>query len=257
MKKALLTTILLCATTITTAQELPWFLESKHITQYKGNVKEVREYHLEMRNDPELQDTDYYFYTFANDGRVLTEYFADVGKLCHNTYYWGTNLDSVVRDGDCYSFEYYFYDTSGRLERVIYGVPGHVDTMTVIYDGRGFPVKTIGDFDSKANEPWYEWFDDGRIKGIGSKYWGKWYDYDSLGQVIRETHSDKLVVTFTYNEHGDVEQIREDPNGNCFYNHGEVTTTTYTYKYDSHGNWTEQYINGQLYIIRKITYYEQ
>ena len=225
MKKALFITIILCAMAITTsAQELPWFW---HENDYalKGHVKEVREYHIEMRGDPELQDTDYYFYTY--------------------------------RDGDCHSIEYYLYDADGRLERVIHGVYGLTDTTTIIYNERGFPVKTSWDFDSKANEPWYEWYDDGRIKGIGSKYWGKLYEYDSLGRLVKETHQDKLVVTFTYNENGDIAQIQYDPNGNLFYNKGKVTTTSYTYKYDSHGNWIEQYSGKTLEIIRTITYYNR
>ena len=128
MKKALFTTIILCAVAITSsAQELPWFW---HENDYalKGHVKEVREYHIEMRGDPELQDTDYYFYTYTPDGHILTEYFDDVDKLCHNTYYWSTHLDSIVRDGDCHSIDYYLYDADGRLERVIHGVYGLTDT---------------------------------------------------------------------------------------------------------------------------------
>lgn len=257
MKKALFITIILCVVAITSsAQELPWFW---HENDYalKGHVKEVREYHIEMRGDPELQDTDYYFYTYSPDGHILTEYFDDVDKLCHNTYYWSTHLDSIVRDGDCLSVEYYLYDADGRLERVIHGVYGLTDTTIIIYDERGFPVKTSWDFDSKANEPWYEWYDDGRIKGIGSKYWGKLYEYDSLGRLVKETHQDKLVVTFTYNENGDIAQIQYDPNGNLFYNKGKVTTTSYTYKYDSHGNWIEKYSGKTLEIIRTITYYNR
>ena len=72
MKKALFTTIILCAVAITSsAQELPWFW---HENDYalKGHVKEVREYHIEMRGDPELQDTDYYFYTYSPDGIPTT-----------------------------------------------------------------------------------------------------------------------------------------------------------------------------------------
>lgn len=256
MKKALLTTILLCAVAVTAlAQETPWFW---HLDDYtlKGSVEEVREYRIEKRDDPELQDTDYYFYTYSPDGHILTKYFNDVDKLCHNIYYWSTHLDSIIRDGDCYSIEYYLYDDNGRLERVIHGVSGHTDTMTIIYDERGFPVKTSGDFDSEANGPWYEWYDDGRIKGIGSKHWGKRYEYDSLGRLIKESYQDEHVVTYTYNEQGDIAQIQRDPNGNWYYDKGKVTTTSYTYKYDSHGNWIEQYINGCLDIIRKITYYE-
>ena len=140
---------------------------------------------------------------------------------------------------------------------MIPGVYGLTDTTTIIYNKRGFPVKTSWDFDSKANEPWYEWYDDGRIKGIGSKYWGKLYEYDSLGRLVKETHQDKLVVTFTYNENGDIAQIQYDPNGNLFYNKGKVTTTSYTYKYDSHGNWIEQYSGKTLETIRTITYYNR
>ena len=256
MKKSILTTILLCVAAVTTAQDMPWFMHESGTKQYNGTVKEVREYHIEMRGDPELQDTDYYFYTYSPDGHILTEYFNDVDKLCHNTYYWSTHLDSIVRDGDCYSFEHYYYNANGRLERVIHGVSGSIDTTTIIYDERGFPVKTCGDFDSKANEPWYEWYDNGLIKGIGSKYWGKQYEYDSLGRLIKETSQDKLVVTFTYNEQGDIAQIQHDPNGNLFYDKGKVTTTSYTHKYDSHGNWIEQYSGKTLEIIRIITYYD-
>ena len=256
MKKVLLTTILFCASAMTAlAQETPWFW---HLDDYtlKGYVKEVREYRIVMRNDPELQDTDYYFYTYSPDGHILTEYFDDVDKLCHNTYYWSTHLDSIVRDGDCHSIEYYLYDDNGRLERVIHGVNGPTDTMTIIYDERGFPVKTSGDFDSKANGPWYEWYDDGRIKGIGSKHWGKRYEYDSQGRLIKVTYQDELVVTYTYNEQGDIAQKQRDPNGHRYYNNGKVTTTSYTYKYDSHGNWIEQYSGKTLEIIRTITYYD-
>jgi hypothetical protein len=250
MKKALFTSIILCAVAITSsAQELPWFW---HENDYalKGHVKEVREYHIEMRGDPELQDTDYYFYTYSPDGHILTEYFDDVDKLCHNTYYWSTHLDSIVRDGDCHSIEYYLYDNNGRLNRVIYGVPGHIDTLTVLYDDRGFPTKTSGD---KLTKPWYEWYDDGRIKGIGSKHWSKRYEYDSLGRLKKESYQDKHVVTYTYNEQGDIALMEENSNGT---NQGKVTKTSYTYKYDSHGNWIEQYRGKTLIIIRIINYYE-
>ena len=52
------------------------------------------------------------------------------------------------------------------------------------------------------------------------------------------------------------QSFRDDPNGNPFYNKGKVTTTSYTYKYDSHGNWIEQYSGNTLKIIRTITYFD-
>ncbi len=257
MKKALLTTILLCAMAMAAAaQEMPWFWH-RDKCPLKGKVKEVRNYEIEMRNDPELQDTDYYFYTYSIDGRILTEYLNDVGKLCHNQYYWSNDrLDSIVRDGDCYSFEYYIYNADGRLHQVIHGVLSRTDTTTIIYDNRGLPVSTSGDFDSKANKTWFEWYDDGRIKGIGSKYWGKRYEYDDQGRMTTETYNDGHVETYTYNEQGDVSHIKHDPKGNTSYDFGRIAETSYTYTYDNHGNWTEEYHNGTLSVIRKITYYE-
>ncbi len=253
MKRPIPIFVFLCVASMAAAQEYPWFWHTEG-NALKGQVKEVRGYEFGWGSAP--GDTNYYCYTFAMGGRTLTEFIDDVSRFCHNTYYWSHHLDSIVRDGDCTSVEYYLYDSTDRIVQVIHGTPGNFDTTTIIYDGRGFPVTTRGDFDSQVNEPWYEWYDDGRIKGMGSKYWGKHYEYDTLGRMVKETQDGRVVLTFTYNDYGDVAQIKEDPKGNTCYNHGLATITNYTYKYDSHGNWVELYRNGKLETIRTITYFD-
>lgn len=252
MKQAVLTTILLCVVAMANAQEMPWFMHGNEAAQFKGKVKEVRAYYPEMREDPEL-DTDYYFYTYDLAGRLVSEYINNVSKICWITYYWSTHLDSIIGDGDCYSFAYYSYDANDQLEYVVSGVPSRMDTVKIIYDKRGFPVA----IDDTLNQPWYEWYNDGRYKGHGNKYWGVRYEYDSIGRLVKEIYQNGLVCIYTYNEQGDVSQKVSDPNGNLYCYHCEVTTETYTYKYDEHNNWTELYVNGVLRIIRKITYYEE
>lgn len=222
---------------------------------YKGQVKEVREYHIMMRNDEELQDTDYYFHTYSADGHLVADYINNVDMLCDNRYYWSNSrLDSIVYDGDCYSFRYYLYDSADRLTQVVTSIYGRddLDTMTIIYDQRGFPVALVSD----NNEPWFEWHDDGRLKGRGSKYWQEWYEYDSQGRVIKENKDDTYETTYTYNSQGDLirEAVRCLKPSYC--NGGWTTTTTYTYRHDARGNWTEMYQGGELKVIRKITYYD-
>lgn len=256
MKKALLTTILLCTVAMTaTAQEKPWFSPPDDCT-LNGKVKEVRYYEIEMRNDPDLQDTDYHFLTYSADGHLLSEYINDIDRLCHFTYYWSSHLDSIVRDGDCASFEQYIYNTDGRLHQVISGVPSRydADTITIIYDNRGLPISTSGDFDSKANEPWFEWDDEGRIKALGTKYWSKRYEYDSLGRMVKSYDGNTYETEYSYNEHGDLSQRKVTCKEPSYCHNGY--TVNYTYTYDSYGNWIEEYHNGELQEIRKITYYE-
>lgn len=256
MKKTVLTLAFLFAAVLTAAaQEMPWFMPKVDASQYKGKVKEVQYRYIEMRDEEELQDTDYYFYTYSREGRLLTKYINNVDGLCHISYHWSTHLDSVVYDGDCASSEIFRYDADGRLVSVI-SKTGHPDTAFIVYDSRGFPVKTEGNYDSRWNEPWYEWYDDGRIKGIGSKHWGDHYEYDDLGRLVKETNEKNRVVTYTYNKHGDVETVTSDPKGNKYYNNGKVSTSRYKYKYDSHGNWTKKYSGRTLLVVRKITYYD-
>lgn len=256
MKKTVLTLAFLFAVVLTAAaQEMPWFMPKVDASQYKGKVKEVQYRYIEMRDEEELQDTDYYFYTYSREGRLLTKYINNVDGLCHISYHWSTHLDSIVYDGDCASSEIFRYDADGRLVCVI-SKTGHPDTAVIVYDSRGFPVTTEGNFDSQWNEPWYEWYDDGRIKGIGSKHWGDHYEYDDLGRLVKETNEKNRVVTYTYNKHGDVETVTTDPKGNKYYNNGKVSTSRYKYKYDSHGNWTKKYSGRTLLVVRKINYYD-
>lgn len=259
MKKTIILYTLLLASAVALAQTnstnmpQPWFLEHT-IYPFKGQVKEVREYRIEMRNDEELQDTDYYFYSYSPEGHLVAEHFDDVDKLCDNRYYWsGGRLDSIVCDGECLSYTYYLYDSTGRLTNLLSDVTSYdLDTITIIYDQRGFPVAV----DDEHNKPWFEWYDDGRLKGMGTAYWQKWYEYDSQGRIIKETFGDTYVTTYTYNEQGDLVQIEES----CIkvpYCGGGGWTRTTTYKFDAHGNWMEEYVGTALKAIRKIIYYEQ
>lgn len=52
------------------AQEMPWFMEYQKEPTYKGQVKEIKEYYPVMREEPELQDTDYHFYTYSIDRKL-------------------------------------------------------------------------------------------------------------------------------------------------------------------------------------------
>lgn len=229
------------------AQEMPWFLPNDDASNYKGHVKEVREYDIMMRNDPELQDTDYLFRTFAPDGKLLTEYVSNVDQLCYNHYYWSDKLDSVLNDGDCGDQLYYYYDADNRLERLVRKYGGALlGANTIVTDNHGRPVA----FDDEEK---YEWYDDGKIKSIRSKYRYKQFEYDAKGRLAKETDG-KSVIRYTYNEQGDVVKMVVICNNasDC----GKGYKQTFSYTYDSHGNWTEEYWGGALKVIRKILYYE-
>ena len=62
-EKIILTITILAQTVISLAQEMPWFMEYQKGPSYKGQVKEIKEYYPIISEEPELQDTDYYFYT--------------------------------------------------------------------------------------------------------------------------------------------------------------------------------------------------
>lgn len=252
MKKTILTAILFLAVAVTSAaQEGPWFLQHNEYP-YKGQVKEVREYHIMMRNDEELQDTDYFCYVYSPEGHLLTEYINDVDILCIKKYHWSDRLDSIVCDGDCYSREYYLYDDKGRLTQVVTTVNDYVDTTTIFYDLRGLPVAARDG--NRGNDPWFEWYDDGRIKAMGTKYWTKHYEYNDKGQLVKCYEDDTQVIVYTYNEQGDV--VKECVICNKASYCGKGYKQTFSYTYDSHGNWTEEYWGGALKVIRKILYYE-
>lgn len=63
------------------AQEMPWFMEYQKEPTYKGQVKEIKEYYPVMREEPELQDTDYHFYTYSIDRKLSSEYINNVDRL--------------------------------------------------------------------------------------------------------------------------------------------------------------------------------
>ena len=238
------------------AQEMPWFMEYQKEPTYKGQVKEIKEYYPVMREEPELQDTDYHFYTYSIDRKLSSEYINNVDRLCNCKYYWNQNhsLDSILWGGDCFYLSYFIYDTNNRLEKIVHSYTnnGTYDTVTIVYNTMGYPISTIGDKYSEANKPWFEWYDNGKIKGIGSKYWYAWYEYDNKGRLAKSI-GENHTITYTYNEYDDIVEER-------IYNNEKYPTEakrifTYSYKYDEHGNWIEKYRNDKLATIRKIIYY--
>ena len=60
MKKIILTITILAQAISSMAQEMPWFMEYQKEPTCKGQVKEVKEYYPVMREESELQDTDYH-----------------------------------------------------------------------------------------------------------------------------------------------------------------------------------------------------
>ena len=207
-----------------------------------------------MREEPELQDTDYHFYTYSIDRKLLSEYINDVDRLCNCKCYWNHRLDSILWDGDCYHVNYFIYDINNRLEKIICNYNGTYDTVTIVYNHMGYPISTIGDEYSEANKPWFEWYDNGKIKGIGSEQWHSWYEYDNKGRLAKSI-SKSHTITYTYNEYDDIVEER-------IYNNEKYPTEakrvfTYSYKYDDHDNWIEKYRNDKLIIIRKIIYYQE
>lgn len=256
MKKIILTITILAQAISSMAQEMPWFMEYQKEPTYKGQVKEVKEYYPVMREEPELQDTDYHFYIYSIDRKLLSEYINDVDRLCNCKYYWNHSLDSILWDGDCFYLSYFIYDTNNRLEKIAHSYTnnGTYDTVTIVYNTMGYPISTIGDKYSEANKPWFEWYDNGKIKGIGSKYWYAWYEYDNKGRLAKSIGKSH-TITYTYNEYGDIVEER-------IYNNEKYPTEakrvfTYSYKYDDHDNWIEKYRSDKLIIIRKIIYYQE
>lgn len=254
MKRLSVILLLLCTAATAAAQERPWFWHPEECP-LKGKVKEVRCYRPAGEDhDPELPDTSYHFYTYAPGGRILSEYWDNVDQTCHATYHWSSHLDSIVYDGECAQVQRYFYDKDGRLARVLRETPGGyasdhnpVDTNTVVYDDRGFPVGV------KEEPYWYAWNDDGRVAGWGNQYFAIHYEYDSRGRLLTQRDDKGQTWTYTYNEQGDVAQIQI--HGNRF-NPDYTDTETFSYTYDIHGNWTERR-DSHDHIIRRITYYDE
>lgn len=239
--------------------ETPWFWHADEY-QLKGQVKEMKEYYVVMRKDEELQDTDYHFCTYAEDGRLLTEYVNNVDIRCYITWYWSDCLDSIVREGDCDNYEHYYYDADGRLTHVIHGglvTRSRCDTTVVIYGDRGLPVGTAGDWDSKHNGLWWQWDDEGRLTAYGSRYFRKDYEYDSQGRLVKSKDDDTFVSEYFYDWNDNLikEVVQCKKPSYC----GGGWTSTYRYILDSHGNWTHQYSVGEegetLKVIRIIEYY--
>lgn len=239
--------------------ETPWFWHADEY-QLKGQVKEMKEYYVVMREDEELQDTDYHFCTYAEDGRLLTEYVNNVDIRCYITWYWSDRLDSIVSEGDCDNYEHYYYDADGRLTHVIHGglvTRSRCDTTVVIYGDRGLPVATAGDWDSKHNGLWWQWDDEGRLTAYGSRYFRKDFEYDSQGRLVKSKDDDTYVSEYFYDWNGDLvkEVVQCKKTSYC----GGGWTSTYRYILDSHGNWTHQYAVGEegetLMVIRIFEYY--
>lgn len=241
--------------------ETPWFWHADEY-QLKGQVKELKEYYVVMREDEELQDTDYHFRTYAEDGRLLTEYISNVDMNCHITWYWSDRPDSIVREGDCDSYEHYYYDADGRLSYVIHGglvTRSRCDTTVVVYGDRGLPVGTAGDWDSKHNGLWWQWDAEERLTACGSKHWRKDYEYDRRGHLVKSTYGTTYENEYFYNENGDLIKEVEHCKDTSYCRGGWSSSTAYRYLLDSHGNWTHQYAVGEegetLMVIRIIEYY--
>ena len=100
----------------------------------------------------------------------------------------------------------------------------------VVWKETGEPIGCVGYLPSSSSNLKIE-TDQAEVGyWIARPYWGKGICTEALGLVM----------------------------DHCFvYNKGKVTTTSYTYKYDSHGNWIEKYSGKTLEIIRIITYYNR
>lgn len=72
-------------------------------------------------------------------------------------------------------------------------------------------------------------------------------------QQLQESFGLEETTTYTYNEHGDIEEVRHTKANS-------INITTYQYKYDSHGNWIEKKISSNDGLValftRDITYWE-
>ena len=236
---------------------MPWFMGHQKEPSYKGPVKEIKEYHPLIVSEPELQDTSYYFCTYSIDKKLLSVYISDVDGTLNMKYYWSNHLDSIINYGEYNSIEYYIYDTNNRLEKIVINHLDHrfYDTVIVVYNTAGYPVSTINKKYSEANKPWFEWYNNGKIKGVGSKHWQNWYEYDNKGRLTKSLWNTNNIVTYTYNDYDDIVVEEHIYNKKFLFEEKTSKKYIYSYKYDEYDNWIEKYKDGKLIAIRKITYY--
>lgn len=255
MKKALLTTILLCTVALTAAAQTivvptcrnhglkgpvhivqsAYYYETDDGYVIGGSIVEVfdpagrLQYKLDMSQDGHDEDV---YYTYDAMGRLVSETYP-AGEPYTDTYHYASDgrLVSIVR-----KFVEDFSD---------YG-----DTMTVLrYDRQGRPaeVRTNGQIE------YYQYWPNGEIKQKGNSASGFYVYYNVNGQQDSTIDLDYKYCMY-YNQNGDL--VADDLNTGTVHFRDE-----YVYDYiDEHGNWLTRTIIAsdgvKAFSRRKIIYYE-
>lgn len=257
---------------------------SAQTTSFKGKVKSLYEayYHPQILpggmiiQGTQLDSIDLYAHLNYYDlqGRSIETYSFDIDQT--------TNLHmTCMYDSIRKHSQTCIYDASGTLIRTLYctfdnqwnslEATAYIDSLlyskitwkynpqgqlteTILYNGSKQLSKTAYTYDSKGNQ----------IQEITYDHLGQMQtainrNFDDQGNITEEAHylGSRLQQkkTLEYDSHGNV--IRK----NTRYVNGIIVNQSYTYHYDSIGNWIEKIVfsdeKPQYLIWRKITYYSE
>ena len=254
MKKALLTTILLCVTLTVAAQTM--VVQTRHNHGLKGPVHIVQ--------------TAWFYDT--GDGYAIgvteVEVFDTAGRLLHtlemsqdglddNTHYTYDGLGRLLTETYSTHEPYtdtYHYNIDGRMafivRKFVEAYSQYDDTMTVEkYDSQGRPVE----LKTNGRLQYYQYWPNGEIKHKSepdTKYNAYYNECGQLDSVI-------AIAGRFYNRYNEKDDLVSEDN----YTSTAHFHSDYTYDFiDKHGNWTERTVKSEgdvnSFSRRTIIYYE-
>lgn len=255
MKKALLTTILLCAVAVTaTAQRELSVPTAAGIKGPVHVVQATRWYDYEGQDVWPLTWSDAY----GRDGLLMYEIYSTEWGDVEKTYYWKDKqgrLTDLIYYGTGKGY-HYIYSDDGRLLFIIndaHDKGDKDDTLLVTkYDGQGRTLELSSNDKTKYR---YTYYPDGQLFSAEQvDAWTRYYNRQGLEDSTRQYYGFERHV---YNEHGDeIEQI--------IINNATGDTVTVRYNYgadrDRYGNWLSMDFERDgihYYVRRHIIYYEE
>lgn len=206
-------------------------------------------------------------YEYSNDGRETTEKKYDgTGSLAYEyTYYYDADgkLEKCVRqsndDNSIKNTEYYEYDSDGKLiKKTTYDEFGNLNGYPTeySYDEFGnlteeFVIDSLTGV-KKQSKTYTNIYTDGYLSAVIKQYGNSYYklEYDSQGRLIGEADSDiEGNVKYYY---GQWEYSNYSGRMTKYISYGSVNS----YRYDSYGNMTGWYQDGELkYAFKNIYEY--
>lgn len=225
-------------------------------------------YGCEKKKEYVVETERYYVADGSQDFTITHTYDADGNRIESNAtgyplfvqYTYNKKGYLIEETGSEWGSEFvksYEVDSKGRTVRKVFEYDGQIiSTVSYEYSGERVTSEKWGDKDNTQNRRIeYHYDSSGRLVRVEtiSMSTSTKYNYDSSGKLVGLDKATSETMTY--------EEIENDSNGNKvkstqFTEAGAPTGQVITYKYDEHGNMTEElgYQDGELLYGREYTY---